>query len=58
VAVGLGFMGFIPLFGGIAGLLRRLIGGWALKRLVVAAVVPIVLGCSTFPRLVATHARR
>ena len=57
VAVGLAFLGFIPLFGGVASLLRRLIGRRLLKRLVVAVVVLIILACAAFLVLVATRGR-
>jgi hypothetical protein len=41
----LGFIGFIAFFGGIASLLRQSMGELALKRLIVAAVILIVLAC-------------
>jgi hypothetical protein len=58
LAAGVAFMGFIPLFGGTASLLRRLIGRRLLKRLVVATVVLIILACATFLVLVATRGHR
>ena len=57
VAVMVGLFGFVPFFGGLAGLFRTLFGEKALKVSVVIAVVLIIVACTAFLLSVAGGSR-
>lgn len=48
IAGAIALAAFVPLFGGLAGLGRRLIGERALKVLVVGTVLALIVVCGTF----------